>query len=546
MKKSLTLIERAIATVNPRAAFNRYRYRQVLNHASGGGYTGASTTRRPTKRWLTRESSVNADLLPDAAGLRTRSRDLARNAALAAGAVNTVVTNVVGTGLRVIPEIDRQFLGLTDEQADDWERAAVREFNRWAKRADIGKRQNFDGLQDLILRSVLLSGDVLVVRRFREDPKTGFGFKLQVVEADRVSNPNGQADTTEVMAGVEIDSDSAPKAYHVADRHPHEIATRAGARKWARVPAEDKAGDWQALLCFKPERPDQIRGVPYLAPVIEAIKQLSRYTEAEIEAAVISSFFTVFIKSETGDGLGEFEPDAEVADTTDDGDYKLGSGTMVDLLPGEDISTANPGRPNSLFDPFIQAILRQVGTALEIPFELLIKHFTKSYSAARAAMLEAWKAFRTRRKWLADTLCALVYEAVISESIARARLEAPGFFADPAIREAYLGASWVGPAAGQLDPDKEIKAATSAVQLGVRTRREIAAEMYGSDWDQVNRQLNRENEAMGDKADLSPQPADLSPPEGDLSPSEERISPLDDEDIDPDEIDPEEIEEREE
>jgi capsid protein len=49
------------------------------------------------------------------------------------------------------------------------------------------------------------------------------------------------------------------------------------------------------------DRIAQTRGVPMLAPVIEALKQLDRYAEAELMAAVVSAFFTVFIKTD-GDG----------------------------------------------------------------------------------------------------------------------------------------------------------------------------------------------------------------------------------------------------
>ncbi len=51
------------------------------------------------------------------------------------------------------------------------------------------------------------------------------------------------------------------------------------------------------------ERPGQRRGVPVLAPVIEALKQLGRYTDAELVAAVVSGLFTVFVKQKRQKGL---------------------------------------------------------------------------------------------------------------------------------------------------------------------------------------------------------------------------------------------------
>jgi capsid protein len=132
---------------------------------------------------------------------------------------------------------------------------------------------------------------------------------------------------------------------------------------------------------------------------------------------------------------------------------------------------------------------------------MLIKHFTSSYSASRAAMLEAWKFFRARREWLAWNLCQPVYEAVITEAVASGRLDAPGFFEDPLVRMAYCNANWTGPPAGQIDPQAEIDAAKTRVDLGVSTLQEVTAEMTGGDWETKHAQRVKE-QAMRVKGGL--------------------------------------------
>ena len=128
--------------------------------------------------------------------------------------------------------------------------------------------------------------------------------------------------------------------------------------------------------------------------------------------------------------------------------------------------------------------------------EILVKHFSSSYSASRAALLEAWKAFRMRRSWLAADLCQPVYELFLSESIASGRLKAPGFFLDPLVRMAYCGAQWNGPAQGMIDPEKEVDAAEKRVSLGVSTRQRETIEMTGGDFDSNVAQLAREAQLM--------------------------------------------------
>ena len=168
------------------------------------------------------------------------------------------------------------------------------------------------------------------------------------------------------------------------------------------------------------------------------------------------------------------------------------------LATGESIESANPNRPNDSFDPFVLSILRQIGVALELPFELLVKHFTASYSAARAALLEGWKYFISERKWLAENFLDIVYEVWMTEAVAIGRIPAPGFFADPVIRQAYLGAQWIGPARGMIDEHREIQAAEGRVDMGISTLVEETAMITGGDWERKHPQRAREHRMRKD------------------------------------------------
>lgn len=462
---------------------------------SASGYTGARTDRPQTQNWRPALGSATTDTVFDLPTLRARSRDLERNAPFARGAINTNVINVVGTGLRVLPHIDREFLGLSEEEADAWERQAQRIFNAWAESeaCDITREQDFAGLTSLALLSVLLSGDVLSIRRFKRRPGDLFGTKVQLVEADRISNPRWAPNTDTLIEGVELDEDGAAVAYHVLDHHPGDVfgIGRLGRQTWKRIPAFASDGSRIASLLFQRRRPGQPRGVPYLAAVIEALKQLDRYGESELQAAVVSSFFTVFLKTMGTGDEGTFAPFVEGEDP-DDRDITLGSGAVVELGEGEDVAFANPMRPNQAFDAFVTAFLRQIGVGLDLPYEVLVKHFTASYSASRAALLEAWKGFRTLRRWLVGKWCRPWYAAVIREAVSRGLIEAPGFFDHPLIERAWLGADWAGPSPGQIDPLKEAQAAKLRVEEGFSTRQQETAELTGGDWEANHEQRAKE------------------------------------------------------
>jgi len=506
-----TALDRVIGYVSPERALVRTKARAMLA-LSGGGYTGARQDRRATKTWWPWASSPDAAVLSDLDGLRARSRDLVRNSPLAGGAVNTVVSNVVGTGLKLQARPDREVLGLDDAAADAWESQTEREWRLWSESqdADLSRTLDWYGIQELAFRQTLENGDVFLIPRFRQRPGASYNLCLQMIEGDRVCNPGFGLDNEHLSGGVEKDDDGAPVAYHILKQHPGSLTT--AVREWIRVPAfDEKTGFRSVHHLFRQLRPGQSRGVPYLAPVIEPLKQLARYTEAELMAAVVSGMFTVFIKREMG-GLGGTLRAAPAADTAADAgdDYRLGNGAIIELPSGDDITSANPGRPNTAFDPFVQAILRQIGVALELPFEILIKHYTSSYSAARAAMLDAWRFFQGRRVWLARQLCAPIYAIWMTEAVARGRVKAPGFFADPLISRAWLGADWIGPARGQVDELKEVKAARERINIGISTIAEETAQMTGGDWERKHIQRGKEvklRRAAGLEAELNPPPS---------------------------------------
>lgn len=514
-----TLIDRAIGWIDPAAGARRLQARAVLTSMSGGrgGYVGGRRDRRQTHTMEGRPASPDADLLPDLPTLRERSRSLYMGAPLAAGAVNTVVTNVVGSGLTVRPQIDREALGLEEAEADAWERKAERLWRLWAdgKECDVARTHRFAALQDIAFRGALLNGDSFAIQRFVEREGWPFGFRVQLVEGDRVGNPTGRYDGLRLdngrtlTGGVEADGDGAPVAYHIADRHAQDL--RLGAPSWQRVDAFFPSGRRRVLHLLAPDRAGATRGVPYLAVVIESLNLLDRYRDAEQMAAAVSALFTVFIKSPGG---GATSPLAQqVAGSADGGarsDFRMGHAAILDLLPEESIEIANPGRPNEKFDPFVLAILRQIGVALELPYEILIKHFTASYSASRAAILEAWKFFRKRRAWLAAEFVQPCYEEVIGEAVARGWLAAPGFFDDPGIAKAWCGTEIVGPSQGQIDPLKEANANAVMVDRGWKTDTEVTAEMTGGDWERKHAQRVKE-QRMRTAAGLAPDPAAAPP-----------------------------------
>jgi lambda family phage portal protein len=220
-------------------------------------------------------------------------------------------------------------------------------------------------------------------------------------------------------------------------------------------------------------------------------------------AAVINGMFTVFVKTEDGnEGMdfqgvgGSDETSDSIHDKAEGPEYELGNGMINYMKPGEAIEIADPKRPNINFDGFVSAMTKYIGASLEIPVELLTKNFTASYSASRAALLEAWKSFRMRRTWFSNDFCQPVYEIWLSEAVSKGRIKAPGFFSDPLVRKAYCRAEWNGPAPGQLNPTVEVEAAIKKVENGFSTRERETIELNGGNFDSNIDQLILESQKM--------------------------------------------------
>jgi lambda family phage portal protein len=498
----MTLVDRVINYVSPSAAFQRMRSRAAMALLSS--YTGASKTRRSLSSWHTEGSDADTDILSDLPTLRERSRDLCRNNPLAGGAIKTKITNVIGTGLRFQSQIKRDVLGLDEEAASKLERLIEREWRLFwdSKDVDLARTLTGHAITRMVYNQEKENGDVFVLLPRRTRKGSVYDLRLQIVEADRVCNPDNKMDTDTLAGGIERDQDGAPVRYHILNHHPGSLALGKSLTWETRDAFNPKTGLRNVLHIYNPTRPGQSRGVPDLAAVIEPLKQLGRYTEAEIMAAVVSGLFTVFVESDMGAGGGplgqtfQYADDAGNKTSGSDNDAKLGNGLIIDLAPGEKVSTANPGRPNQAFDNFVQAILRQIGVGLELPFEILIKHFTKSYSAARAALLELWKYVLSERQLVADNFLRPVQEVWMWEAVAKGRIPAPGFFDDPAIRRAYLAGSWVGPTKGQIDELKEVKAARERIDGRLSTLARETAELTGADWDDNHAQQVKEKNAQ--------------------------------------------------
>lgn len=499
------LFDRAVMYVDPVRGMQRLHAR-AKHEALAGAWVGGASGRSTLQNYRPHAGDAKSDTLYDLPDLRARSRDMARNSPMALGAINTNVTNVVGTGLMARAKPDAKYLKWSEEKTQDWADYVNRRYELWGNsvNCDAARVLNQYGQQSLAFRSTLESGDTIALLPSLKRPNSPNSTTVQLIEADRVSNPNNKPDCNELAGGIEYSSWGEPLAVWISRHHPGGIGRVE--RAWDRYPMYSASGRRNVIHLFCQNRIGQGRGVPYLSPVIETLKEVTRMTSAELRAAVIDASFAVFVERD----INYETPESGTTDIV------LPQGTVAYTDAGEKVVTHEPNRPNTAFDPFVTAMFRQVGVALELPYEVLVKHFQSSYSAARAALLQAWRFFRVRREWLATYYCQPIREVWFEEEVLMGAIEAPGFFTDPLARAAYLRTQWTGDGPGSIDELKEASAAEKRLDVGLTTLEEEIALYDGGEWSVKHEQQAREKKAR--KADdLMPDAPSLNgglPPDG--------------------------------
>lgn len=541
-KIKLNLADRFVNFFNPVKGSQRLIARQALEMQkkffnSGYDLGGASGNKSWAKDFISGSNSPQEDIDYNLTVLRERSRTLEMTAPLATAAIDTTTSKTVGTGIYLKPCLDYEFLGMTKEEAEEWERNTEREFALWAEspHCDASGVHSFYEMQDLIFRGMLSNGDGLgIVKYAPPTPFMPYELRIQIIESDRLCSPLYTGANVEktlnytnveginskngnrIISGIEIDDDGKRVAYWICNRYPQEyMRLHMKERKWVRIEAYGKrTGNPNVLHLYKAKRASSYRGVPILAPVIESLKQLTRYSDAELMAAVISGMFTVFVKSNgssadnplsgmqnqfagvlpTPTNDEETEPQRQRSKAEE---LSIGNGAITVLEDGEDVSFANPTRPNSNYDAFIVSVYRQIGAGLGIPYEVLLKSFNSSYSASRAALLEAAETFKNQRVLLQDNFCQPTYEMWLAEAVAKGRIKAKGFFDDPLIHKAWCAAKWnPTTTVPVLDPTKEVQAAQMRVENGFSTREQETVALNGGDYKTNVEQLLRENQKL--------------------------------------------------
>lgn len=453
----------------------------------------------------------------------SRMRDMVRNDGWVSGSVTRILDNAVGAAYRPRIKPDYRALALMSGNkafdavwASEYSRVVEAHWRTWAndtgRYCDVERKQTVSQMLRLGFRHKLIDGDALAVLQYRPDrigPGRGrFATTVQIVDPDRLSNPQQQFDMEHIRGGVEIDADGVPVAYHIRKAHIGDWWSGPDTVTWERIPRETDWGRPIVVHDFDHERGAQHRGTGILTPVVQRMKMLIKYDQSELEAAVLNAIFSAYITSPYDPGMVADALDVSDDELTRYQELRLGfhqderlslaNGARIPLLAmGEKIETVNAARPVSNFSDFESTVLRNFAAASGLSTQQVTQDWSDvNYSSARAALLEAWKTLTRRRidfsEGFAQPILAAFIEELHSDEDLPLPAGAPDFIN---ARAAYCRAQWMGPGRGWVDPVAEKKGAILALDAGLSTLEMEIAENVGEDYEEVLDQRASEIEA---------------------------------------------------
>lgn len=470
---------------------------------SGNAYDGASLRARDLASWVPPRRSADAEILPNWGALVGRSRDLDRNNPIARSVRQTSVDNVVGIGPMLMSDPDWKTLGYDEKWAAEFAERLERRFHAWwwSWSCHAGDCLTGGQLTQLAKAAMIMNGDAIGLPLWLPEYGDGYATKLQLVEADVLGNPDGRADSRYLRGGIKLNDYGMPLGYWFRKGYQHPGDGPIGGfdlSGWEYVPRRTDFGRLRVIHLYDPERSPQSRGKPLLTTIIPELKNVDRYKRAEIEAAVRNAYVAGIITTPLGaEDIMSLWGDnrSEYLDLRTKHAVGLESGSLLSLFPGDDFKSHNPTRPAAQFGNFIENCIRIAACGADLPYELLVKDFSKTtYTSGRMSLLEAWRSFNRQRDILSTGWLDPILGLLAEEEVDAGRIEADGF-EEPSRRRAFLRCQWIFPGRGWVDQVKEAEGVGLRMQSYVTTLAKECAEQ-GLYWRDVLRQHKIERDFM--------------------------------------------------
>lgn len=421
----------------------------------------------------------------DRAGLATmrdRARRVYRDSYIGRTLLNTEVDNVIADGMVLQPKTESE--PFNTEARDKWW--------DWLEIADVRGMLCGADLQRQFYRSPRRDGDggVVLVDRGGES-------RLQYIPGDLIQQPDGKAESRNIVRGVELDPASRPVAFHILDYDEF------GKRKFSRIQARNFVyitNDIEDLA---------VRGETCYSTIFPLLDQLDNYVDAVVIAARMAAVFGLLFKGAEAQKQHGLLPTVTNSQGNQQRAITLENGMVRYLAPEGEVAQVTPQQPMNQTPDFIRAMLRLIGMAFDMPLEMIAKDMsTVNFSSARIGLLGYYRACRVKQRRFIDRCMTRIYQWWVSREVKLGRFKSP-------IPANYWAHEFVVRGWDYTDPVSEVQSDLLQVTMGIKTPQMIAAER-GRDFEDMQIEL-KAAEAWRIANELPPLP--LSPMTRDAKPA---------------------------
>lgn len=463
--------------------------------AGGLAYESAGTGRR-TRGWNAPTVGPNAGVLGNLSTLRDRSRTAVRNDGYGSNAIEELVSNIVGSGIKPLSQAPDPIF--RDRLQTLW--------LRWTDESDADGRLDFYGQQALAVRTWLEGGEGFARLRMRlPSDRMTVPLQVQLLEPELVPlTYNGVNGDNKIRAGIEFSPTGNREAYWMYRVRPGELQDM-DVSKAVRIPASG------VIHLYRPLRAGQLRGLPQLTQALVKLYELDQYDDATIVRAKIQNLFAAFVTQPAGAaGSSLVDPLTGQSVKTDEnglGILGLEPGLLQELLPGQEITFSNPpAAGGDTYPEFTRQRLQGVAAATRVPYEVLTGDMSHVNDRTVRVILNGF------RRWLRQQInhivvfqfCRGVWEPWFDRAVLSGALVVPlAYYDDPDVFRSYRAAEWVPERHQYIQPVQDIEADAAEVRAGFASRSQKVSER-GDDVEALDKQIAEDNaraDALGLKFD---------------------------------------------
>lgn len=466
------LLDRALATLAPGMALRRFSARAKM--ASLSRAYDAASKGRGTDGWRATGSSADAEIGAAGAILRNRMRDLTRNNPMAAQAVQVLVNNIVGPGIR-----PRANTG--DE---DLNRKVDKLWDAWSARCDAHGHTDFHGLTALAVREMVEGGDLFAVERPQRRTRPGdVPLKIELREADHLdgSKFDSRPDGMRISQGIEYDSNGRRAGYWMFPDHPGDnspIFTRR--LESVRIPAD------RVAHLFERQRV-QSRGAPWGVPAMRAIRDVDDWQHAELtrkktEACLVGVIF--------GDEDMDSGVTASMVDADGNAVEEWSPGLVAYARGGKDVKFNQPASVGGVYE-WHRVQLHIIAAGFRVPYALMTGDLSQANFASSRVGLNEFRRMIDQLQW--QTVIPMFCQPIWDWFIQMAQTNGDLPEGQP------IKAEWAPPRFESVNPLQDAQADLLETRAGFATpQQQIAKRGYDPDkvieeWHQFTTKIDDKN-----------------------------------------------------